>query len=221
MNSLPPSAVRRSLWIGVLAAWLVCPPAHLGAAAGAAPGTIEGVIRDQTGAPVKEAVVYLPEARPVPAPGAPRRAVKDQLNRAFVPLALVVRVGTTVRFPNSDGIHHSVYSFSRAKRFELGLFQGQGAEVRLDRPGEVKVFCSIHRSMGGLIVVVDHPYAAVTDAEGRYRLAGVPPGAHAVRAIHVFARGVTDRVSVGPGPAAADFRLTMAVPRRDLEDPGY
>ncbi len=169
-------------------------------------------MRDQSGAPVAEAVVYLPEAAATRAPAAARRAVMDQVNRTFVPLALVVRVGTTVRFPNSESIHHSVYSFSRAKKFEIGLFQGQGGAVTLDRPGEVKVFCNIHKTMGGLIVVVDHPYAAVTDAQGRFRLRDVPSGTHVVRAVHPFALGVTVPVTVGQEAAGVDFALKVHAP---------
>jgi len=180
---------------------------------------VEGVVRDQDGHPVVQAVVYLPEAGAAPRRGRmPRQAVMDQVARAFVPPALVVPVGTTVRFPNSDAIHHSVYSFSRVKRFELGLFKGQGGAVTFDRPGEVKIFCSIHKTMAGLIVVVEHPYAAVTDAQGRFAIRDVPEGGHAIRAVHIFSVGATGRVAVGQGAVRADLRLKMVPPAPPQQD---
>ena len=191
------------------------------AAAPPHPSGIEGVVRDEAGTPVSDAVVYLPEAAPAPPGGsASRTAVLDQKNRNFVPQAVVVRVGTTVRFPNSEAIHHSVYSFSRAKKFEIGLFRGQGAEVAFDHPGEVKIFCNIHKRMGALVVVVTHPYAAVTDANGRFVLRDVPVGAHTVRVAHVHSVGASWRLTVGPGPTQADFRLAVVGPKRQ-PDPAY
>ena len=209
----PPSPFLRWVLLGSVllgSAAFLASPGSAGAAA-----VLEGTVRDQGGAPVRDAVVYLPEAGAVPAPAIARQAAMDQEKRTFVPLALVVRVGAEIRFPNSEAIHHSVYSFSRAKRFEIGLFKGQGGNVTLDRPGEVKVFCNIHKSMGALIVVVGHPYAAVTDAEGRFALRGLPAGEHLVRAAHVFALGTTRRVHLGSEPARADFTLTVGQPRGD------
>lgn len=200
--------------VGVLSGVLVGLLGFAGPASAAASGRlVEGVVRDQDGHPVVQAVVYLPETG-----GAPhrmrmaRQAVMDQVARSFVPAALVVPVGATVRFPNSDAIHHSVYSFSRTKRFELGLFKGQGAAMRFDHPGEVKIFCSIHKNMAGLIVIVEHPYAAVTDAQGRFAIQDVPEGTHAIRAVHIFAVGVTGRLTVGQGPARADLQLKVVLP---------
>lgn len=208
---------------GLLLAWGLAASLP-GVAPGAAPGgrSIEGVVRDQDGAPVPQAVVYLPEAGPAPIRGRlPRRAVMDQVARAFVPPALVVPVGAAVRFPNSDGIHHSVYSFSRANRFEMGLFKGQGGSVAFHRPGAVRIFCSIHKMMAGLVVVVEHPYAALTDGQGRFAIRDVPAGAHPVRAVHLFAAGVTQPVTVAAGPVRADFRLKVVLPVSPQEPSTY
>ena len=48
--------------------------------------------------------------------------------------------------------------------------------VRFDRPGIVRVFCDIHSHMNAFILVFSHPFFAVTDDEGRYRIDNVPPG---------------------------------------------
>ncbi len=43
-------------------------------------------------------------------------------------------------------------------------------------PLPIKVTCPIHAWMSGYIVVQDHPFVAVTDAEGRFEIKGLPPG---------------------------------------------
>ena len=128
----------------------------------------------------RRSVVYL-EAAPqaafeAPPPG---RAVLDQRNEAFVPYVVAVTVGSTVDFPNQDLIYHNVFSLSKAKRFDLGRYpRGQSRSVRFDRPGVVRVFCEIHSHMSAFILVFSHRYFATTDAEGRYRIEGVPTGTY-------------------------------------------
>jgi plastocyanin len=132
------------------------------------------------------AVVYL-EAAPR---GAfeliePGRAVMDQRNETFVPHVLAVTTGTMVDFPNSDRIYHNVFSLSKVKRFDLGRYAtGRSQAVRFDRPGIVRVFCDIHAHMNAFILVFSHPFFAVTDADGRYRIDDVPAGAYRVVAWH-------------------------------------
>lgn len=103
----------------------------------------------------------------------------DQRNETFVPHVLAVTTGTTVDFPNSDRIYHNVFSLSKAARFDLGRYAvGKSKSVRFDRAGIVRVFCDIHSHMNAFILVFGHPYFAMTDAEGRYRIDRVPPGSY-------------------------------------------
>jgi plastocyanin len=109
------------------------------------------------------------------------RGTMDQRNEAFVPYVLPILVGTTVDFPNSDRTYHNVFSFSKTKRFDLGRYARGGSKaVRFDRPGVVRVFCDIHSHMSAFILVFGHRYFATTDAEGRYRIDGLPPGSYTV-----------------------------------------
>lgn len=123
-------------------------------------------------------VVYL-EIAPQPAfelPVGPP-AVLDQRDEAFLPYVLAITVGTTVEFPNNDRTFHNVFSLSKTRRFDLGRYpRGQSRSVRFDRPGVVRVFCEIHSHMNAFVLVFAHPYFALTDGEGRYRLERVPPG---------------------------------------------
>jgi len=140
----------------------------------------------------------------------PGRAVMDQRNETFLPRLLAVQTGTTVDFPNSDFTFHNVFSLSRARRFDLGRYAaGKSKSVRFDRPGVVRVFCDIHSHMSAFVVVFNHPYFKVTDADGRFRIDQVPPGTYAVigwyegearaqRSVTVTAGTVTDLELVVP-----------------------
>lgn len=107
------------------------------------------------------------------------RAVMDQRDETFVPPVLAVTTGTTVDFKNSDRTYHNVFSFTKGSRFDLGRYgRGRSKSVRFDRPGIVRVFCDIHSHMSAYILVFGHRFFAVTDAAGRYRIEGVPPGTY-------------------------------------------
>jgi plastocyanin len=131
----------------------------------------------------RRSVVYLERAPQgafeVPSPGA--HASLDQRNQAFAPYVLAVTVGTTVDFPNRDRTYHNVFSLSKPKRFDLGRYpRGESRSVRFDQPGVVRVFCEIHSHMNAFILVFAHRYFATTDAEGRYHIDDIPPGAYTV-----------------------------------------
>jgi plastocyanin len=111
----------------------------------------------------------------------PGRAVMDQRNETFVPHVLAVTAGTVVEFPNSDRIYHNVFSLSKGARFDLGRYEtGHSKSVRFDRPGVVRVFCEIHSHMNAFVLVFGHPFFAMTDIDGRYRIDNVPPGTYSL-----------------------------------------
>jgi plastocyanin len=130
----------------------------------------------------RRAVVYLESApRGAFEQTEPGRAVLDQRNETFVPHLLAIATGTVVDFPNSDRIYHNVFSLSKVSRFDLGRYAvGRSKSVRFDRAGIVRVFCDIHSHRNAFILVFSHPFFALTDAEGRYRIERVPRGTYTV-----------------------------------------
>jgi plastocyanin len=156
---------------------------------------------------VRPAVVYLETApRGAFEQDRPARLRMDQRSETFVPHVLALAAGTVVDFPNNDSTYHNVFSLSKAKRFDLGRYaRGRSKAVRFDRPGIVRVFCEIHSHMSAFVLVFAHRYFATTDAEGRYRIDGVPPGAYTLA---VWNDGeVRDRkeVRVASGGVEQDF----------------
>ena len=129
------------------------------------------------------AVVYLEGAFPPP-PVPPLRQIA-QKDLTFIPTLLPVQAGTRVEFPNFDDTYHNIFSFSPAKRFDLGRYRTEEKPVPsvvFDRPGLVTLRCDIHEHMRALVLVLPTPHFVITDAGGRYRLGGLPPGRHLVRA---------------------------------------
>jgi plastocyanin len=116
----------------------------------------------------------------VPAP-APLQAVMDQVDLAYSPDLLVIPVGSTVSFPNSDKVAHEVYSFSSAHPFKLGLYRGTPRVPELfDRPGLVTLGCNIHDAMLAYILVTDAAYYGRTAADGTWRRADVVRGKYRI-----------------------------------------
>jgi plastocyanin len=108
-----------------------------------------------------------------------------QKNLAFEPALLPIEVGTRVEFPNLDDTYHNIFSYSPAKRFDLGRYRPDERPIPsevFDKPGLVTLRCDIHEHMRGLILVLDTPYFVTSDTSGRFRLTGLPSGHYAVKA---------------------------------------
>jgi plastocyanin len=130
------------------------------------------------GLPDPPAAVVFVEA-PAPAQSDPaHRAELAQHHYQFAPGLLAIERGSKVAFPNLDDEYHSVFSYSKPKRFDLGRYRKdeQPAELVFDQPGLVKLFCEIHDHMRGWILVLGTPYFAKTSTDGHFRLDGIPAG---------------------------------------------
>jgi plastocyanin len=129
------------------------------------------------------AVVYLVGSFPKRSSPLARQVAQKDLT--FVPSLLPVQVGTRVEFPNLDDTYHSIFSYSPAKRFDLGRYRPEERPIPsqvFDTPGLVTLRCDIHDHMRGLILVLDTPYFVVTGADGRFRLSTLPAGHYTLKA---------------------------------------
>lgn len=133
------------------------------------------------GTPLPGAVVTVHALGAGPPPAAPLQAVMDQINLAFAPDVLVIPVGSTVSFPNTDKTGHEVYSFSSAHPFKLGLYRGKPyPPEHFDRVGLVTLGCNIHDAMLAYILVTDTPYYGRTAADGSWSQADIARGRYRV-----------------------------------------
>lgn len=159
---------------------------------------VAGVLR-VAGRPGRDVVIWLDTAGAPPEPSR-TTALLDQRNMQFVPRVLAVRVGTTVRMPNSDRLLHNVFSFRDGKVFDLGLYPvGTSKAVTFDKPGLSRIFCNIHPTMAAYVVAVDSPHVTVSDADGRFTLSGVAEGRYTYHTWRAGADRITGTLQVVPG----------------------
>lgn len=177
------------------------------------PATVRGrVVLAVEGARLRDVgpvVVYLvPVDAAAPVERAPETSPQiHQRSARFTPGFLAVAVGQNIRMPNDDAIYHNVFSYSRGNQFDLGLYpSGESRSVTFDRPGVVKIYCSIHESMNGTIFVAPGPHFAQVSAGGRFLLRGVPPGRYELR---TWCERLPETRRVITLPAGAEIELEV------------
>jgi plastocyanin len=176
----------RCLTLNLAVLWIISVPAY----GAELTGTVQ-----VSGRPALNAVVWL-EASEAPATPQPK-VVLDQRNLAFSPHVMAVRVGTTVDFPNNDKVFHNVFSFRDGKKFDLGMYpKGSAKRITFDQAGLSRLFCNIHPNMAAYVMAVDSPYFAVSDENGTFTIAGVPPGRYTYHAWRPGSQRLTGSISV-------------------------
>lgn len=164
------------------------------------------------GEAVADGVVSLiPLERPAPPAPADARVEIAQKDQEFSAYVTVVQAGTLVVFPNRDTVQHHVYSLSKAKKFELPLYNpGQDESLVFDVAGLVTVGCNIHDWMISHVVVVPTPWFAKTDAQGAARITA-PAGRYRLEVWHPrLAAPITKEVMLAEAPPATET-LTLAL----------
>ncbi len=126
----------------------------------------------------------------------------SHLGRQFSPRVLPVVKHDAVDFFNDDRIFHNVFSLSKTKPFDLGIYpQGASKVVPFNRTGLVRIYCNIHPKMVSNILVLNNRYFAKTDAHGVYAINNLPDGDYVLRAWHELSNSVSQDITVREGQA--------------------
>lgn len=138
--------------------------------------------------------------------------VMDQKGLSFQPHILIVPVGATVDFLNSDKVQHNIFwpsiSGDKKQTHNMGTWPtGEVRPFKYDKPGVVPLLCNVHPEMGGYVIVVPTQYSAETDASGAYKIDGLPPGQYTVTAWHEGMKTQSKPVTIS-GDATLDFALS-------------
>jgi plastocyanin len=125
----------------------------------------------------------------------------DQHDCAFIPHIQVARMGREFVILNSDPVHHNIHGYLNGRTiFNLAQpMMGKRIPVVLTRPGIIEVKCDIHPWMQGWVLVVEHPYYAVTDQDGEFLIDRVPPGTYRLTVWQEMMGVMEQEVTIKPG----------------------
>jgi plastocyanin len=130
----------------------------------------------------------------------------DQKGCVFVPRVVVVPVGGTVDFLNSDRLLHNLHSKSKDNAtFNRSQPHGRTIPITFSKPEIVTVTCDLHSWMRSWVVVAEHPFYAVTEQTGAFRIANVPAGKYRLQMWQEALGTVSRDIVVGPEGAAVTF----------------
>lgn len=117
----------------------------------------------------------------------------DQFDEIFVPVITVAHPGQLVTFSNSDTANHNVRATAENPRNEFNIMAGPGGDYEKKFQLEptrspIKLSCDIHAWMYAWLYILDHPYYAYTDDNGRCTIPDVPPGSYTLVITHPAGR---------------------------------
>lgn len=136
----------------------------------------------------------------------PTNAVEIAFDRCQMnPYVTAARTGQRVRFIMHDPILHNVHTLARSER-GMGRLAPRLNEPVLRTFHTEEMFipskCDVHPWEYAYVSVFDHPFFAVTDADGRFQLPpGLPDGTYVIEAQHRKAGTNTVTVQVHGGSA--------------------
>ena len=133
----------------------------------------------------------------------------DQKGCRYLPHIFGIQAGQTLAILNSDPTLHNIHALpANNPEFNTGQpIQGMRTEQRFENPEIMVPFkCDVHGWMNAYAGVVDHPYFAVTAADGAFQMPNVPPGTYTLEAWHEKLGTQTQSVTVdASGTAEVSF----------------
>ena len=168
---------QESLWLVPLLAWaFLCLPLI---SAETHAETVRGQVEVEGHKALKNLIVYLE-------PQTPKQGIMSSLShqvsqkgRNFKPDLLVIVAGDKVQWLNDEDreVDHNVFSLNRTKSFDLGLHErGSIMELTFNTVGHLTYFCSVHKRMGGRLIVLPSKYFTVLEKPGTFIIPIVPRG---------------------------------------------
>ena len=133
-----------------------------------------------------------------PVPATP--VVLDQKGCVYTPRVLGIQVGQTLEIASSDNTLHNIHAVPQQNREFNKASQMAGirhTHVFSTKEVMVPFKCDVHKWMNAYIGVLDHPFFAVSGADGAFELNGLPPGTYTIEAWHEALGTQTQTVTIG------------------------
>ena len=136
-------------------------------------------------------------------------AKMDQKQCSFTPRVVIVPVGGTVEFLNSDRLLHNVRSTGKENPpFNRAQPHARSISFSFKQPEILRVDCDLHSWMRGWVVIAEHPFYALTNDEGEFVLENVPPGKYNMQVWQERLGKVTQEVLV-TGKGTTNVSVSM------------
>jgi hypothetical protein len=149
----------------------------------------------------------------------------NQVGCNYDPYVFGVMVGQPVRIKNADPLMHNIHALPKVDgNGEFNFAETSAGDVNDTKWLEsikspevmVKMKCDVHQWMFAYAGVSAHPYYAVTDADGNFKIANVPAGSYTLTAYHLKAHGAkpgeTQDITVADAPVTANFTVEVPAP---------
>lgn len=150
----------------------------------------------------------------------------DQTGCMYYPYVVGAMVGQTLRFKNSDSFMHNIHGMPKVDgNTEFNVAEPSQGDINDTKFKEsitkpevlVKVKCDVHQWMFCYVGVQDHPFFAVTDKDGNFKISNVPPGKYTLTAYHLKTHGstpgVSQEITVDAAPVTSDFTVEAPTPK--------
>ena len=127
----------------------------------------------------------------------------DQVGCMYVPHVVAVMAGQPLEIRNSDATLHNVMAAPRENApFNFGMPGKDDVVTKIFKAPEFKMnlHCFMHPWMSAYVHVLEHPFFAVTGADGTFTIQGLPPGEYELTVLHVGSL-------LEPTPATASVKV--------------
>lgn len=161
-----------------------------------------------------DVLVTLVDIPPQPIPAGTKPLTIAQRGCEYEPYVAACQVGQTIHVTNFDPLTHNIHTLPDVPgNKEVNKSQAAKAkplEFVYDKPEEFLRFkCDVHPWMFSYVSVLNHPFYAVTGADGHFQIKGLPDGKYKVKFKHRKAGEKIEEVEVKDGRATVDVVLTV------------
>jgi hypothetical protein len=131
----------------------------------------------------------------------------------FEPYVSAIQLGQSIRLVNEDPFMHNVHIIPRSggEKNHAQMPRSKPIDFKPSTLEDfLKIRCDVHPWMFAYVTVVDHPYFAVTDAEGRFEIKGLPVGRYTLTAMHRKSGTLQQEVEIKTDGGEANFEFKVA-----------